>query len=219
MFAGDLFPKASLGADGKPRAIDRTLRPDEANACQKILTACFLLLLAGAIAIKLSPKTSEQLTARLEPTSPGTSQHYDLVPGSIYDGDTFRVSDGNQEIKVRLCGIDAPEKDQALGLESRDHLRKLIGQGGGRIILIETDTDQYGRIVAEVFVPTDKGDEEIQLNAQMVVDGMAYVYPQYVGSCPNGFSIQAAEASAEQRAIGVWANPVSQKPWDYRRRS
>lgn len=186
---------------------------------RKIGTACFLLLVAGGIAIKLSPKTAEQLTARLEPSSSGTSQHYDLVPGSIYDGDTFRVSDGNQEIKVRLCGLDAPEKDQAMGLESRDHLRKLIAQGGGRIILVETDTDQYGRTVAEAFVPTGKGGEEIYLNAQMVADGMAYVYPQYVGSCPNGVSMKVAEASAEQRAIGVWANPVSQKPWDYRRRS
>ena len=186
---------------------------------RNIGTACFLLLVAGAIALKLSPKTSEQLTARLEPTSPGISQHYDLVPGSIYDGDTFRVSDGNQEMKVRLCGIDAPEKDQALGVESRDHLRELIAQGSGRIVLVETDTDQYGRAIAEAFVPTGKGDEEIYLNAQMVSDGMAYVYPQYVGSCPNGVSIQAAEESAEQKAIGVWANPISQKPWDYRRRS
>ncbi len=186
---------------------------------RKIGTACFFLLVAGGIAIKLSPKTSEQLTARLEPTSPDTSQHYDLVPGSIYDGDTFRVSDGNQEIKVRLCGIDAPEKDQAMGIESRDHLRELIAQGGGRIILVETDTDQYGRTVAEAFVATGKGEEEIYLNAQMVADGMAYVYPQYVGSCPNGASMKVAEASAEQQAIGVWANPVSQKPWDYRRRS
>ncbi len=186
---------------------------------RKIGTACFLLLLAGGIAIKLSPKTAEQLTTRLEPTSSGTSQHYDLVPGSVYDGDTFRVSDGNQEIKVRLCGMDAPEKDQATGIESRDHLRSLIAQGNGRIILVPTDIDQYGRTVAEAFVPTDNGDEEIHLNAQMVGDGMAYVYPQYVGSCPNGVRMQAAEEDTKQQVIGVWANPVSQKPWDYRRRS
>lgn len=186
---------------------------------RKIGTACFLLLLAGGIAIKLSPKTMGQLPPRFEPTSSGTSQHYDLVPGSVYDGDTFRVSDGNQEIKVRLCGLDAPEKDQALGTESRDHLRSLIAQGNGRIILVPTDIDQYGRTVAEAFVATGNGEEEIYLNAQMVADGMAYVYPQYVGSCPNGARMQIAEESAEQQAIGVWANPVSQKPWDYRRRS
>ncbi len=186
---------------------------------RKIGTAFFLLLLAGAIAIKLSPKTMGQLPTSFEPTSSGTSQHYDLVPGSVYDGDTFRVSDGNQEIKVRLCGIDAPEKDQALGTESRDYLRSLIAQGNGRITLVPTDTDQYGRIVAEAFIPTGNVEEEIYLNAQMVADGMAYVYPQYVGSCPNGARMQSAEESAEQQALGVWANPVSQKPWDERRRS
>ncbi|MGB7251946.1 MAG: thermonuclease family protein, partial [Phormidesmis sp.] len=125
------------------------MKPESAK---KIGTACFLLLVAGGIAIKLSPKTIGQLPTRVEPTSSGTSQHYDLVPGSVYDGDTFRVSDDNQEIKVRLCGIDAPEKDQALGTESRDHLRSLIARGSGRIILVPTDTDQYGRTVAEAFV-------------------------------------------------------------------
>ncbi|NJM98755.1 MAG: nuclease [Phormidesmis sp. RL_2_1] len=160
-----------------------------------------------------------QLPHSFELTSSGTSQHYDLVPGSVYDGDTFRVSDGNQEIKVRLCGIDAPEEDQALGVESRNHLRALIAQGNGRIILNSTDTDQYGRTIAEAFIPTDNGEEEIHLNSQMVADGMAYVYPQYVGSCPNGTRMETAEAEAQKQAIGVWANPSLEKPWDYRRRS
>ena len=186
---------------------------------KKVRTAFFLLLLvASAIAIKLSPKAVERLTARFEPTSSGTSQHYQLVPGSVYDGDTFRVSNGYKEIKVRLCGIDAPEKDQGMGIESRDHLRSLIAQGNGRIALVETDIDRYGRTVAEAFVPIGN-DEEIHLNAQMVGDGMAYVYPQYVSSCPNGARMQVAGESAKQQAVGVWANPAAQKPWDYRRSS
>jgi endonuclease YncB( thermonuclease family) len=186
---------------------------------RKIRNAFFLLLLAGAITVKLSHKTVEHLIARVEPTSSGTSQHYNLVAGSIYDGDTFRVSDGNQEIKVRLCGIDAPEKDQSLGIESRDHLRALIAQGNGRVILNSTDIDRYGRTIAEAFIPTDNEEKEIHLNSQMVVDGMAYVYPQYVGSCPNGTRMEAAEKEARKQVIGVWANPISQKPWDYRRQS
>lgn len=176
------------------------------------------LLLAGAVAVKVVPQSIVQ--ALLPPGSAdATSEHYELVPDSIYDGDTLRVSDGNREIKVRLCGIDAPEKDQALGIESRDHLRQMMAKGTGRVTLVATDTDQYGRMIAEVFVPTGSGDEEINLNAQMVADGMAYVYPQYVGSCPNGSRMQAAEAEAKQQVLGVWANPVSQKPWDYRRQS
>ena len=83
--------------------------------------------------------------------------------------------------------------------------------------VIETDTDRYGRTVAEAFVSTGNGEEEIYLNAQMVADGMAYTYPQYVGSCPNGSAIEAAEAEARRTAVGVWSSPASQKPWEYRR--
>lgn len=186
---------------------------------RQIRTALFLLLLTGAIAARLSPQLVSQLTSQLEPSSNGSSEHYEVVSGSIYDGDTLRVSDGTQEIKVRLCGIDAPEKDQALGIESRDHLRSLISKGNGQIILVRTDTDQYGRTIAEAFIPTGNSEEEIHLNSQMVADGMAYVYHQYVNSCPNAEPMKMAERTAKESAQGVWTSPVSQKPWEYRQRS
>jgi micrococcal nuclease len=180
--------------------------------------AITLLLSAIALTAKLSPQIMQRVFSQLGANELGESKHYKVVAGSIYDGDTLRVSDGEQEIKVRLCGIDAPEKDQALGMESRDHLRSLIEQGDGRIILIETDTDQYGRTVAEAFIPMGNDDAEIHLNTQMVADGMAYVYPKYVGSCPNGSRMQVAEGEARKQAVGVWANPTALKPWDYRQR-
>ena len=186
---------------------------------RQIRTPFLLLLLGTAITLKLLPRLVNQPLSRSEPMSDGTSEYYKVVSGSIYDGDTFRVSDGAQEIKVRLCGIDAPESAQALGIESRDHLRSLITKGNGQIILVTTDVDQYGRTIAEAFVPTGNGDEEIHLNSQMVADGMAYVYPQYVGSCPNAAPMMIAERAAKEGAQGVWANPSNQKPWDYRRRS
>jgi endonuclease YncB( thermonuclease family) len=68
-----------------------------------------------------------------------------LVPGSIYDGDTLRVRDGAQEIKIRLCGIDAPETEQEMGIASRDHLRSLINQGDGSVIVVPVETDRYAR--------------------------------------------------------------------------
>ena len=181
-----------------------------------IKTALFLLL-AGAIAVKVVPRS--QAFSQMSDRDTDNSQHYELVADSVHDGDSFRVRDGDREIRVRLCGIDSPEKDQALGTESRDYLRNLIAQGKGRITLVETDTDQYGRTVAEAFIPTGRGEEEIHLNTQMVAAGMAYVYPQYVSSCPNGSLMQSVEAEAKQQALGVWANPNAQKPWDYRRQS
>ncbi|WP_019503311.1 thermonuclease family protein [Pleurocapsa sp. PCC 7319] len=50
------------------------------------------------------------------------AEKWQVKPGSIYDGDTFRVVRGNEELKIRFCGIDAPEKKMPLGVESRDHL-------------------------------------------------------------------------------------------------
>lgn len=66
-------------------------------------------------------------------------------------------------------------------------------------IEVETDTDRYGRTVAEAFISTGNGDGEIHLNMQMVADGMAYVYPKYVSSCPNGLLMQSVEADARQQ--------------------
>ena len=189
----------------------------------KLFTLLKLVGLLGAIAYTVSPQLSSQTLSRLlpagEPVHSGSSTRYTLVPGSIYDGDTFRVSDGNQEIKIRLCGINAPEKDQALGTASRDHLRSLVAQGNGQIILTKTDTDQYGRTIAEAFIPLPDGEAEIHINSQMVADGMAYVYPQYIGSCPNAAPMRTAESNAKSNSLGVWSNPSSQKPWEYRRRS
>ncbi|HEY9766991.1 MAG TPA: hypothetical protein V6C71_00610 [Coleofasciculaceae cyanobacterium] len=52
------------------------------------------------------------------------AQQWQVKPGSIHDGDTLRVVRGNEELKIRLCGINiTPEIKQPLGIESRDYLR------------------------------------------------------------------------------------------------
>ena len=61
--------------------------------------------------------------------------------------------DGRKELKIRFCGIDGPERDQAGGIESRDHLRSLIAQGDGSVIVVPVEVDRYGRTVAELFIP------------------------------------------------------------------
>jgi endonuclease YncB( thermonuclease family) len=54
------------------------------------------------------------------------TETWQVKEGSIYDGDTLRVVRGSEEQKIRFCGIDAPEKDVPMGVESRDHLRSLV---------------------------------------------------------------------------------------------
>ncbi|MEA5467037.1 thermonuclease family protein [Leptothoe sp. PORK10 BA2] len=146
------------------------------------------------------------------------TQHYQVVEGSIYDGDTLRVERGDQELKIRLCGIDAPEKDQAGGVEARDHLRSLVAQGDGSIGVVPIEKDRYGRTVADLFVML-QDDTEIHLNSQMVLDGMAYHYEKYSGSCPQPDVLVRAEQIAKEASTGLWQNPNAKKPWDYRKRS
>jgi endonuclease YncB( thermonuclease family) len=69
----------------------------------------------------------------------------------IADGDTITVRRGAEKMRVRFACIDAPEKAQPLGQQSKANLQRLISQAGGRVVLSVTDTDQYGRRVAEVF--------------------------------------------------------------------
>jgi endonuclease YncB( thermonuclease family) len=133
---------------------------------------------------------------------------------SVSDGDTLKVMLDGKEIKVRLCGVDAPEKAQPSGEEAKAFLEKLVQNAGGRVGLVETDTDRYGRMVAEVFFVL--GETEQSAQEELLKAGMVYVYPQYVGSCPNGEVFKRVEAIAQRSKAGVWARN-NERPWDYRR--
>jgi endonuclease YncB( thermonuclease family) len=132
-----------------------------------------------------------------------------VVPGSVHDGDTLRVRRGTEEIKVRFCGIDAPELAQPLGVESRDYLRRLVGDGVVRMVVVERD--KYGRMVGEVFLLDGRS-----VNVEMVRAGMAYHYAKYSGNCLGRGAIGQAEDEARSRRMGVWVGGY-QKPWEFRK--
>jgi len=69
----------------------------------------------------------------------------------VTDGDTIVIlSEGNVQHKIRLQGIDAPERGQAYGTKSKEHLAGLVA---GRFVVVEYDKrDRYGRIVGKVLV-------------------------------------------------------------------
>lgn len=178
------------------------------------------MIVIGAIALVgwLANRNADQIYQATAPSQTPiipNSEVWTVKDGSVYDGDTLRVIRGAEELKIRFCGIDAPEKDQPLGIESRDHLRSLIAQGDGTVMLVPIETDRYDRTVAELSVLTSAG--EIHLNSQMVADGMAYHYAQYSDSCPNGGAIAQAEEVAKAQGVGVWGNATAIAPWEWRR--
>jgi endonuclease YncB( thermonuclease family) len=135
----------------------------------------------------------------------------------VSDGDSLTVRAGMKKDRIRLCGIDAPEKDQPFGNESRDKLRSLIVGAGNQVIVTPVERDRYGRLVAEVFIkaPTPQQPEQEKLvNYEMVTAGLAYHYARYSDSCLNQQSLIDGEAQAKRLRRGVWSNPNLVKPWD-----
>ena len=134
----------------------------------------------------------------------------------VSDGDTMVVDCNGSEEKIRFCGIDAPEKTQPLGEESRNNLQRLVNEAGNRAIVVPIETDRYGRTVAEVFTlfPGDRGKF---LNGEQVLAGLAYHYTRYSSRCLNRDAIATAEEMAQQKRVGVWDGKRYQTPWDYRK--
>jgi micrococcal nuclease len=143
---------------------------------------------------------------RITTAQPTPTNSYKVL--SVGDGDTLRVTAGNnpQPITIRLACVDAPETSQGIyGPQATQRLKQLLPIG--QIVSLKiSDTDRYGRKVAEV---TRNG---LNVNLQMVAEGQAVVYRQYLNACsqPVQQQLLQAESAAQQRRLGFWqqTNPV-----------
>lgn len=129
----------------------------------------------------------------------------------ISDGDTITVLDGSKtQHKIRLAGIDAPEKSQAFGERSKQHLSELVF---GKIVTVDWNkTDKYGRTVGKVIV---NGQDA---NLSQMQAGLAWHYKQYEKEqLPSDRSVYAqAEIDARVRKVGLWGDAAPTPPWDFR---
>jgi len=130
----------------------------------------------------------------------------------ITDGDTLYVLDANSEQhKIRLAGIDAPERKQAYGLASRKHLASIVA---GKQVRIEYQKrDRYGRIVGKVLL------DGIDVCLEQVKVGFAWHYKKYQHEqSAEGRELYAdAEISAREERLGLWRENNPNPPWEYRR--
>ena len=124
----------------------------------------------------------------------------------IADGDTLTLLTGsNEKIKVRLAGIDTPERKQPFGSEAKQALSELVFQ---KKALIEVETkDRYGRTVGIVFVDGQN------INYELVKQGMAWVYRKYT----NDEILYELEAQAKTKKTGLWADAKPIAPWSWRK--
>ena len=182
-----------------------------------LLIGLILVFVAVLTNRKTINSSTEKAIAKVLLPEENYAEQWQVKPGSIYDGDTLRVIRGNEELKIRFCGIDAPEIKQPLGIESRDYLRSLIAQSNGTIHVLPIEEDRYGRTVAELWIPIEPDYEgQIHLNTAMVEAGYAYHYERYSANCESAENLGWAEKIAKNAKLGVW-NGNHQKPWDWRR--
>lgn len=125
----------------------------------------------------------------------------------IADGDTLTVLDNEKvQHKIRLHGIDAPEKAQAFGTKAKEALAEKVHEKTVRIVWKEKD--QYGRIVGDIHL----GDRNI--NLEMVREGWAWWYRTYA---PKSKALEVAEAEARKEHRGLWHDNNPEPPWEYRK--
>jgi endonuclease YncB( thermonuclease family) len=122
----------------------------------------------------------------------------------IADGDTFTLLlINNTTVRIRLHGIDTPEKGQPFGNNAKQFTSNLIFNK--QVNVKQTDTDRYGRIVGIVFNP-----ESINVNEALLKAGMAWHYKKY-DSNPNWAKMEK-EARVAKIGLCQDANPIP--PWD-----
>ncbi len=125
---------------------------------------------------------------------------------AIKDGDTIELLKDGKPLRVRLQGVDCPEKNQDFGTRAREFTSDLVF--GKNVGLVVHDIDRYGRTVGEIILPDGRN-----LNYELVKNGFAWHYTAY--SKDAELARLEAEARAEKR--GLWTQPSPVAPWDYRK--
>lgn len=125
---------------------------------------------------------------------------------SISDGDTFTILVEQEQIKIRLHGIDCPEKSQDFGNVAKQFLSDLIFNK--EVEVIQTDVDRYGRTIGKASI------NGVSVNEQLLKAGLAWHYKYY----DNNSSWAEFELTAQRDKKGLWANPSPTPPWEFRKR-
>ncbi|HEY6018958.1 MAG TPA: thermonuclease family protein [Candidatus Paceibacterota bacterium] len=130
----------------------------------------------------------------------------------VSDGDTVTILDAsNTQYKIRLMGIDAPEKNQPFGQKSKQHLADLVFN---RSVTVEySKQDKYGRTVGKITVG------EVDANLEQIKAGLAWHYKKYQNeqTADDRIAYAQAENAARTQKLGLWAEPNPVPPWDWRK--
>ena len=126
---------------------------------------------------------------------------------SVQDGDTLTVLHQDRIVRVRLSGVDAPEKSQPFGAEAHSFTADLAL--GSTVNIIGEKIDRYGRVVATVILAGGRN-----LNHEIVAAGLAWWYREFA---PHNLTLEGLESDARNRRRGLWGAAGQVPPWEWRK--
>lgn len=171
----------------------------------------FALLLIGSIPMAAAGRVLSPPSVSLA----GVPVPCPLLEGKvvgIQDGDTITLLDpSSRSYRIRLLGIDAPEKNQPFGKVAKQVLSDRVF--GKQIQVMAKGRDRYGRTLGKILL--DGKD----INLEMVRHGLAWFYQHYAGTQFRGdASLYAgAQKRAQYEQSGLWAYPDPIEPWEWRK--
>ena len=151
----------------------------------------------------------------------------DTVTGKVVgvsDGDTITVLDSDKrQHKIRVAGIDAPEKNQPFGQRSKENLSWLVF--GKEVDVQWSKHDRYQRIVGKVMVAEPNCqraacNKTLDAGLGQITAGFAWWYRKYAKEQPaeDAGAYEFAEQEARVRHVGLWRDVDPTPPWDWRRK-
>jgi endonuclease YncB( thermonuclease family) len=154
-------------------------------------------LVAGAMLVWSVPSWAGYLTGKVV---------------GVADGDTITILDSsNTQHKIRLAGIDAPEKSQPFGQVSKQNLSDMVF--GQQVTIDWQKRDRYQRIVGKVLL------NRKDVNLEQLKAGLAWHYKKYVQEQPaeDREHYAQVELQAQQAKMGLWKEANAVAPWDWRK--
>ena len=126
----------------------------------------------------------------------------------VIDGDTIDVLHNGKAERIRLHGIDCPEKGQAYGQKAKQAASALVF--GKEVTLHTFGKDKYGRTIGEVILP-----DGTNLNQELVRQGWCWWYRKYA---PADTVLEGLESEAREARKGFWDDPLPVPPWEWRKK-
>ena len=125
----------------------------------------------------------------------------------VVDGDTFDLMFEGKKIRVRMFGIDSPERGQAFNVKAKEFTASVIA--GKEVSVVIRDKDRYGRFVCDVYL-----DDSTYVNAEIVKAGYAWHFTRY----SDDMQLGRLQDEARNEMRGLWQDSSPVPPWEFRRR-